>query len=371
MSFQPEPTQEQAPAWLVAADRKPASSEPVPKSIDLVEQLRKSRRQRNLLAIGGMILAAVGLLGFASYRFLSNRMQLAQQQEKKNTQGNIAQAPTTGEKQTGTKTPELVIAPNKRNGKQTSQQPLPELPSVRKDPDPSATPPADPAMNEAVNPAPAQTAPSPDVPTPNAPTPTPEPKPEPAPEPKPEPAMTSESDQWKKGMTQARELLALGDLKKFDSMMAGLLDKAVTKEGKDQTARLDQAGQLYKIYVESFEEAKRKAKGASALKVGNTEVSIVETTPEKIIIRQGENKSYAWDKLPFGIAAALSDLGLSESAPVDVAARAIYFSVTPFYQEAAKANNLITKRIDGWFERSAGKESIRADLKQFLTDKYE
>jgi hypothetical protein len=46
MSFQPEPTQEQAPAWLVAADRKPASSEPVPKSIDLVEQLRKSRRQR-------------------------------------------------------------------------------------------------------------------------------------------------------------------------------------------------------------------------------------------------------------------------------------------------------------------------------------
>jgi hypothetical protein len=62
---------------------------------------------------------------------------------------------------------------------------------------------------------------------------------------------------------------------------------------------------------------------------------------------------------------------LSESAPVDVAARAIYFSLTPFYQEEAKANTLITKRIDGWFERSAGKESVRADIKQFLTDTYE
>jgi hypothetical protein len=54
-----------------------------------------------------------------------------------------------------------------------------------------------------------------------------------------------------------------------------------------------------------------------------------------------------------------------------VAARAIYFSLTPFYQEEAKANTLITKRIDGWFERSAGKESVRADIKQFLTDRYE
>jgi hypothetical protein len=155
-------------------------------------------------------------------------------------------------------------------------------------------------------------------------------------------------------------------------MMASLLDKAVTKEGKEQTLRLDQAGQLYRIYVDSFEEAKRKAKGASTLKVGAAEVSIVEATAEKLVVRaQGQNKTYMWDKLPLGIAAALSDLGLSESEPVDVAARAIYFSVTPYYQEEARANNLISKRIDGWFERSAGKGSVRADLKQFLTDKYE
>jgi hypothetical protein len=192
------------------------------------------------------------------------------------------------------------------------------------------------------------------------------------PEPAPAPAPAGESPEWKTSMTQAKDLLVKGDLKKFEPLMASLLDKAITKEGKEQTLRLDQAGQLYKIYVESFEEAKKKAKGASSLKVGAAEVSIVEATSEKLIIREkGENKTYTWDKLPLGIAAALSDLGLSESDPVDVAARAIYFSLNPYYQEQAQVNKLITKRIDGWFERSAGKESVRADLKQFLTDKYE
>jgi hypothetical protein len=198
------------------------------------------------------------------------------------------------------------------------------------------------------------------------------PAPMPEPPAKPVPAPMGESPEWKMAMTKARESLSKGDLKEFEPLMTGLLDKAVTKEGKEQTLRLDQAGQLYKIYVESFEEAKRKAKGASSLKVGTAEFSIVEVAPEKLIVRsQGQNKTYQWDKLPLGLAAALSDLGLSESAPVDVAARAIYFSLTPFYQEEAKANTLITKRIDGWFERSAGKESVRADIKQFLTDRYE
>ena len=53
------------------------------------------------------------------------------------------------------------------------------------------------------------------------------------------------------------------------------------------------------------------------MKVGSTEVSIVESTPEKIIIRAaGKNSTYAWDELPFGIAVAISDLGLDANAPV-------------------------------------------------------
>ena len=395
MSIQPEPTHEQPPAWLVAADRKPsakastlanASTRANPngsfadkdqqdaakrtdtkstdtKRVDLVEQLRSRRRRRNLLAVGGMVLAALGLLGFASFRFVSNRQQVAQQDRNKpaerptdNALGNAL----PGANPSNTKTPDLNIGATTkgRNRKGANELPLPELPSVGFSEPPVQMPPD------------AASTPEP------APEPVPEPAPEtttePTPAPTPEPAMANETPEWKAGMAKAKEALVSRDPGKFEPLIAAMLDKATTKLGKDQTARLDQAGQLLKIYAESFEEAKLKAKGASSLKVGATEVSIVESTPEKLIVRaQGKNQSYEWDKLPFGIAAAICDLGLSDSAPVDIAARAIFFSIHPFYQEAAKSNNLVTKRIDGWFERSLGKESIRADLKQFLTDRYE
>lgn len=379
MSHSTEVPKEQIPAWLIAADRKPtnptstvsntaslspannqASIKPQDSPVDLVGQLRKRRQRRNLLGVGGMILAAISLLGFASYQFASNRSKVAKaEQEKKMLRQNGAnQPPGPGTDQANNKLPELVIKPNAdRKGAPNSQQSLPQLPQVNRDPSDSM--PAEVKMPAEVDP---------DKTDPAMVTPAPMPEPPP----KPEPAPKGESPEWKMAMTKARESLSKGDLKEFEPLMTGLLDKAVTKEGKEQTLRLDQAGQLYKIYVESFEEAKRKAKGASSLKVGTAEFSIVEVTPEKLIVRsQGQNKTYQWDKLPLGLAAALSDLGLSESAPVDVAARAIYFSLTPFYQEEAKANTLITKRIDGWFERSAGKESVRADIKQFLTDTYE
>ena len=410
MSIQPEPTQEQPPAWLVAADRKPsakastlanASTRANPngsfadkdqqdaakrtdtkstdtKRVDLVEQLRSRRRRRNLLAVGGMVLAALGLLGFATFRFVSNRQQVAQQDRNKpaerpsdNALGNAL----PGANPSNTKTPDLNIGATTkgRNRKGANELPLPELPSVGfSEPDASSPATDNPAMAKPPVQMPPDAASTPEP----APEPVPEPAPEtttePTPAPTPEPAMANETPEWKAGMAKAKEALVSRDPSKFEPLIAAMLDKATTKLGKDQTARLDQAGQLLKIYAESFEEAKLKAKGASSLKVGATEVSIVESTPEKLIVRaQGKNQSYEWDKLPFGIAAAICDLGLSDSAPVDIAARAIFFSIHPFYQEAAKSNNLVTKRIDGWFERSLGKDSIRADLKQFLTDRYE
>jgi hypothetical protein len=75
--------------------------------------------------------------------------------------------------------------------------------------------------------------------------------------------------------------------------------------------------------------------------------------------------------IPFGIAVAISDLGLDTNAPVDIAARAAYFSLHPSYRESVKSNEIASKRIASWFEKSQGKESVRADLKQALSDTYE
>lgn len=403
MSLRTEEPQEQIPAWLVAADRKPSSAPPASmppssapvdattKAPDLVSQLRKRRQRKNLLAVGTMILAALGLLGFATFRFVSNRVQVAKQDTKNprsgaqvNEQG-ISDASQQADGQQGAgKAPELVIAPNRRGkNKPGTEQSLPDLPSVIRGPEDSKASgdaqPNEPAMAESNNPVNAAANPEPAAnPTEKpAANPTANPagdaamKPEAMPDSSAETTAPGESDQWKKSMNQARALLVAGEIQKFEEMYPKVLNQAVTKVGKAQSQRLDQAGQLYKIYIESFAEAKLKAKGTSSLKIGATEVSIVETTPEKLIIRSGgQNKTYEWDKLPFGIAVAISDLGLSESAPVDMAARAIYFSLHPFYQEDAK-KSLVAKRIDGWFEKSVGKESVRPDLKEFVTDKYE
>jgi len=394
MSLRTEEPQEQFPAWLVAADRKPSSApasiapssapvDPTTKAPDLVTQLRKRRQRRNLLAVGTMVLVALGLLGFATFRFVSNRVQVAKQDSKNprggarvNEQGNSDASQQADVQQGGGKAPELVIAPNRKGKNKSGTEPsLPALPSVNRgsqDSDASGDAQTNsPAMADSTNPDNTQVQPEPTAkPTAN-PADDASMKPEPMPDQPSESVDSGESDQWKKSMNQARALLVAGDIQKFEEMYPKVLNQAVTKVGKAQSQRLDQAGQLYKIYMESFAEAKVKAKGASSLKVGAAEVSIVETTPEKLVIRSaGQNKTYEWDKLPFGIAVAISDLGLSESAPVDMAARAIYFSLHPFYQEDAK-KGLVAKRIDGWFEKSVGKESVRPDLKEFVTDKYE
>jgi hypothetical protein len=54
-----------------------------------------------------------------------------------------------------------------------------------------------------------------------------------------------------------------------------------------------------------------------------------------------------------------------------MAARAVYFSLHPNYRESVNSNEIASKRVATWFEKSQGKESVRADLKQALTDTYE
>ena len=138
-------------------------------------------------------------------------------------------------------------------------------------------------------------------------------------------------------------------------------DEMVSKQ-----ARLDQLGQLYEIFISSIREAKTKLNGAETISVGKLQATIVEIKEDQLIVKiQGKNEQYAWDRLPPGIAMALADLTLSDKEPTDIAARAVYCSLSP------ARNQLFEKRIKDWFEKSVGKGTIRKDLVQALTDTYE
>jgi len=331
------PTEARAPAT------RPAGT-----SISRVEQIRK-RRNRNRALIGGsMVAAATGLLLFSAIAFVNNRNRLARQER-----------PTKDLRTIGNRTPPTAeatpLAPAIDQERSPEPRVVSNLPSVRRELEASQMP-TEPSR-------------SPEPPMASEPPMDAEPSATPEPPPAPEP---TDSPEWAQHMKLARAALEARKFEAFEKEVDLALRAAQTQSAKDKSARLDQLGQLYKISLDAFEEAKRKAKGASSLKVGTATISIVESTQEKLIVRsQGKNQSYEWDKLPFGIAVALCDLGLNDQAPVDLAARAVFFSLVPTYRDAAASNELIRKRIREWFEKSLGKGQVRADLDQALTDAYE
>lgn len=365
-----------------SSSRSSAPRSELDKSKSIAEQLKRQRMRRQRWTIGGMIVGAVALLAVAGGVFLNNRLKYAAKDKERQAKNASAAPGDPAAANEGAANPQPGDATRKprRSGEPVRSN----LPSVnRSEPaDPSmesmgapmpipandpATMPQAPAQPE--SPAPAAN-PAASTPTANPSTPTPNPNmAQPNPDP---PPPAGESKSWVAWMKQARADIEAKKFDAFEKAISQAIESAETADGKAQAARLDQLGQLYQIYVEAFEEAKKKARGTTSIKVGNAEYSIVETTPEKVILRaKGKNQTHEWPKLNFGLAVAFSDLGLSTTEPTDLAARAVFFSLDPFYREAAQSNDLVQKRIDGWFEKSLGKGNVRADLKQALTDKYE
>lgn len=133
-----------------------------------------------------------------------------------------------------------------------------------------------------------------------------------------------------------------------------------------KSARLDQLGQLYEIFTDSLQEGKTKLGATQVLTVGKNKINIVDISSSELTIRiQGEKKKYAWDRLPPGIALAIADLTLSPQSPIDIAARAVYFSLSP------TRNDIFDKKVKDWFEKSVGQGQVREDLQKALTDQYE
>ena len=167
-------------------------------------------------------------------------------------------------------------------------------------------------------------------------------------------------------MVKGKEAMNIADFATFHKQMALALALSSNDELVAKHARLDQLGQLYEIFIKSMREAKSKMRGAETLSVGKNLVNIVEVKDDELIVRiKGGNERFAWDRLPPGIAMAIADLTLSDSEPTDVAARAVYFSLSP------SRNDLSAKRVADWFTKSVGKGPIRKDLVQALTDTYE
>ena len=345
-----------------------------------IDRLKRNRKTKQSLYLASFLILAMGFLGFAGFMFVWNRQQVAQQ-----TEANVAEgAKAIGQVKTKEATPKTIGGKNAP--KRSTSESTFVLPTLSKEDSttesgvgismetqPSVDPmkPEEPSsLDEPMKPV-ASMEPTPPPTVTPAMVPTTTLKPDLSVNPLPERPMVAMPNgtargEWVAVMKKAREAVDKADFKTFGEQIELALPLSTSDEMSAKRARLDQLGQLYEIFIKAMHEAKTKMKGAETLSVGKMLVNIVEVKENELIVRiQGKNERYPWDRLPPGIANAMADFALSDSEPTDVAARAVYFSLSP-----AK-NDLSAKKVKEWFEKSVGKEPIRQDLIQALTDTYE
>ncbi|MFN7874296.1 MAG: DnaJ domain-containing protein [Pirellula sp.] len=181
-----------------------------------------------------------------------------------------------------------------------------------------------------------------------------------------QPESMTKDPAWTAAMNKAREAIKKADFESFKAEIERALPLNKTDDQEKMYKRLDQVGQLYEIAVTAMKDARKSLRGTEAISVGTGKVNIVEVKEDGLIIRKdGQNVTHKWSELPPGLALSVSNFTLSETDPTDVAARAVYLSLSP------NQNAFQEKTIQGLWEKSLGKGSIRSDLPQAFKDVYE
>lgn len=329
-----------------------------------IERLTRKRKMTQGLYVACFLVFAAVFLGYAGIRLVLNRHPIAKNQGSNTgplgpanepTKSTVASTKTIGSKNAPktTDTDSIFVLPSLDKNESSAAQRIEITES-----NPFGNPPM--VLNAAEQIKPDLPVTEPIQPTPMKPI---EEKPM---VPAVSAAMKSE---WIAAMTKAKEAVDNADFATFHKHIELALPLSTNDEMRSKHARLDQLGQLYEIFIKSLHQAKSKLNAGETLSVAKMQVNIVEIKDDFLIVRmQGKNERYAWDRLPPGIAMALADLTLSDQEPTDIAARAVYFSLSP---AAAASKVLFAKRVKDWFEKSVGKGTIRKDLGQALTDTYE
>ncbi len=323
------------PPFPVASPQTPAAVRSE-SSVSKFERLKRQRKMKQALYVAGFLSVAAIFLGYAGIRFVLNRLEIAGKLEttKASPTTTLAKPKTTNARTIGGKNAPVSIGSDSAFVFPTlaSSDASSESIAEATKPDAVSVPPLKPANDKSMIPV----------------------------------VSAASKAQWIEAMKIANDSVRRADFATFHKHMELALPLSSSDEMQAKHARLDQLGQLYEIFIKSVRDAKSKMRGSETLTVGKLRIAIVEIKDDELIVRRdGNNERFSWDRLPPGIAVAMADLTLSEQEPTDIAARAVYFSLSP------ARNELFDKKVSEWFEKSVGKGTIRKDLIQALSDTYE
>jgi hypothetical protein len=169
-----------------------------------------------------------------------------------------------------------------------------------------------------------------------------------------------------KALTTAKAALGEQNFKAADLQLAKAEAVAKLPAHKQAVARLTKLADYLTHFREVLVSAAKGMEAGSSFKVGtSTQVSMVEATADKVIVRiAGMNKSYPYSELPPGLALTLADQRLAANDPAGNVMKGAYLLVhkRATSKETDKAREL-------WQQAVAAGTDI-SDLLPLLDENY-
>jgi hypothetical protein len=170
-----------------------------------------------------------------------------------------------------------------------------------------------------------------------------------------------------KALTTAKAALGEQNFDEADKQLAIAEPLAKLPEHQAKYERLKEVADYVKQFRGAVAAAVAELEAGSVFKVGtSTQVAVVETFPDKIIVRTaGQNRAYPFQDLPPGLAAALADMKLDPAEPVNRVIKAAYLAVKQPDDEEVQS------KAKTWLEEAKLGGIDATSVEMFLTDKYD
>jgi len=347
-------------------------------SKSLQEELRRNRRQKNLISGGIAIGGACVLVGFGLWMFMSSRAQqqemLAQRAANENAIANQQQAipvsnPFTANQANSDASPNKLGSP-----KLGKQEPKRMNLGIRRDANSSSTDSATPMQlpKLGAGDASGNTSESPAMnaqPTAMATDMAKEmPNNQPMSEAKPasKPSMESaKSESWSIAMNAALDAIKKRDTKLFETEMEKAFAATEDPQRISQSESLNFMGQLVPMSEKAFSDAYASLRATNAISLGSSgQASIVEVTPESLVMRvKGNNERFEFDKLPMEWVLEIANLELSDT-PIDDAVRG---TLLQWNQRATTESKTAAKKF---FDKASSRDKKFSNLNGIIDRQY-
>lgn len=362
----------------------------------LAANRRREKGMLTLMVVGGVTLAIFAVGGAIAYPYLmgDGGQKVAHNSHSKSSSGAKSDSPPATNFPIGTQagtplpnpsgpvppmgTPAMTPMPTpsqgdgamssnpaggmKPNETMTNIPPAETMPASTP-PQPTGVPAPETPPSTPNPPAPEPTTPTPD-PAPTPPTPEP-----PAPMPEMEAPKVTRADllALSKALKTARAAVSEHNFDEADKQLKAAEKLAKTPELAAMVDRLWQINDMARQFREAVSAAIQSLDAGEVITVGNsTQVAIVETFPDKVIVRiAGQNRTYPIENLPPGLAVSLADMKLDTSDPNNRVIKGAYLlsgkDVNP---------DALSKAKTWWEEAQLGGVDV-SHLMPFLTDDYE